>query len=261
MSAVLERTREVDRRAEPRPVTVRALVAVETRKLVDTRASVWIQVVVLVLCLAVTIAAFALPVDSRTQHVFVGYSGAVVSILLPMVAILALTSEWANGSILTPAVLVPRRWQILAAKFVALFLFATAWTALCLAIGTVATVAGGPEARDAAWDMGAGDVATFWIGIVLSTTMGAAFGAAFMNPAIAIVVYLVLPLAWSIVSQLVEVVGDLSRWLDSSVTFSHLLDGTMDEATDWWEVAASTGVWIALPLVVGLVRLSRREVS
>lgn len=246
-----------------RPVRHTALIAVEFRKLLDTRASVWIQAVVFALCLAVTVATLALPPEARTLHTFAGYSGAVISVLMPVIAILALTSEWANGSIVTSAVLVPQRWRTVAAKFVALIVFATLWTAIALALAVVATlfVTGVGAGPSEPWDLSARDIATYWLGVTLSTIMGAAFGAVFMNPAVAIVVYLVLPVAWSVTGQLLEAVGDLSQWLDSSVTFSHLLDGSMDTAQSWWEVAASVGVWVLAPLVVGLVRLSRREIQ
>jgi ABC-2 type transport system permease protein len=262
MTTVLSATHADITRTIHAPSTL-ALVRVEIRKLLDTRASLWIQAIVLLLCLAVTAAAFALPAEARSVQTFASYIGAVISLLMPVIAILSLTSEWANGSVVTSAVLIPRRWRTVGAKFVALTLFATAWTVVAFALASAATAiaAGTIDNTDQLWNLTTRDVFTFWLGIVLSTIMGAAFGAVFMDPAIGIVVYLVLPVAWTVVGQLVESAADLAQWLDSSITYSHLLDGSMDAARDWWEVAASTAVWVLVPLVIGLVRLARREVK
>lgn len=148
------------------------------------------------------------------------------------------------------------------AKLVAILASATVFSAFVLALAALATplaraLVGAPAGR---WDVGVEHSLTLWLGIVLSMLMGAAFGALVMNPAGAIVVYLVLPFAWSVVGQLVDGADDVAQWLDTSITYSRLLEGAVETGGQWQQIAVSTLVWVLLPLAAGLVRLGRREV-
>lgn len=117
------------------------------------------------------------------------------------------------------------------------------------------------DAPDGAWDLKWSHIGGVWLGMSLSMLIGVAFGTFFMNPALAIVIYLVLPLMWSLVSQLVATLSDASRWLDTSLTFRPLLDGTVNGSQEWAKVAVSSIVWVFVPLTLGIFRTFRREIK
>lgn len=51
------------------------------------------------------------------------------------------------------------------------------------------------------------------------------------------------------------------RWIDWNYTQVALFENGMDTATEWAMLASTTGIWIVLPLVVGLLLLPRSEVT
>ena len=238
------------------------LFRVELRKLIDTRPGFWLHVTVALLSAAAMSAVFASPEQMHTGAHFLSMGAVVAALLLPVTGILAMTTEWSNGSVMTTFAVTPRRHRIVVAKTGALLTTALASVGLLTAMAWLAswlasTVGDGPAEH---WDVDATHVATMALGVVLSMLMGVAFGAMFMSPAVAIVVYLVLPIAWSLIGATVESLADAATWLDTSQTFSPLLEGTIDTAEQWQHVAVSSLAWVVLPLGIGLVRLSRREI-
>ena len=55
--------------------------------------------------------------------------------------------------------------------------------------------------------------------------------------------------------------ADLQPWIDWNYTQVALFENETDTAREWAMLAATTGIWIALPLVVGLLFLRRSEVK
>ena len=96
------------------------LVAVELRKMVDTRAGFWLQVAMV--ALTVVVVVVRLLVGDAAHHTFqsvlnVGLQPAAV--LLAVVGILLVTSEWSQRTGLITFALVPVRSRVLAAKLLA----------------------------------------------------------------------------------------------------------------------------------------------
>lgn len=89
---------------------------------------------------------------------------------------------------------------------------------------------------------------------------GVAFGLILQNTPAAIVAYLVLPQAWSIVGDLVNGLHGVQPWLDLNTSTSHLVEASMN-AEHWAQLGAASLVWVALPLVAGIWRLGRSEVK
>lgn len=238
------------------------LVQLELRKLLDTRAGAWLHAAVAVLTVGVMAVAATADASLATGSRLVSFGAVAVSLILPVTGILALTSEWAQGSVVTTFVFVPRRSRVVLAKLLALAISATVASALVLVAGA-AVAAITRLFRDdpaGAWDVTATHALTLWLGILLSMAMGASVGSLVMIPPTAIVVYMGVPLAWSVGGQLVDSAQDLAPWLDTSVTFSRLLDASVSGTEQWQQVAVSTLVWVVVPLILGLVRLSRREI-
>ena len=87
---------------------------------------------------------------------------------------------------------------------------------------------------------------------------GIAFGAALLASAPAIVLYFVLPIGWSIIGSIAALEG-AARWLDGSRTLTPLVEETLS-GTQWARVAATLALWLVLPLLIGLWRITRGDV-
>src|SRR5205814_2512849 len=101
-------------RSHARPGIAR-LTAVELRKMTDTRAGFWLQLAVVALTVAVVVAAcrFARPED-QTLRSMLAIAVAPASVLLPIVGILLVTSEWSQRTGMVTFALVARRVRVIA---------------------------------------------------------------------------------------------------------------------------------------------------
>jgi ABC-2 type transport system permease protein len=244
-----------------RPGLVR-LTLVEMRKMVDTRAGKWLVGITGAISLAVvTIALFAGDGSDRTFRAFFEYCQYPVGLFLPVLGILLVTSEWSQRTALTTFTLTPERQRIAVAKLLA----ATAFGLLSLltsfagaALGNGLTLA--LDRGDGSWSLPGDLLAGAALFQVLSVVMGVAFGMLLMNPALAIVTYFVAPTVLSIVRELIPRTEKTISWIDLNAPMERLAAGTMNG--DMWErLAVSGAVWVLLPLVLGMIRLQRREVS
>src|SRR6478672_3653848 len=99
---------------------LRRLTMVELRKMVDTRAGFWLQLSVLALTVLVVVLSAVLGHnDDHTLADFLKNSVQPASVLLPIVGILLVTSEWSQNTTLTTFALVPQRSRVIAAKVLA----------------------------------------------------------------------------------------------------------------------------------------------
>ena len=237
------------------------LLAVETRKLVDTRAGLWLLVVIGLITAAV-IAGVLLTADPAglTFSRLALAAALPQSLLLPVLGILTATSEWSQRTGLLTFTLEPRRLRVGAAKLVAGLLVALAAVATSLAVGALANVAGMLWLDGVGtWRIGADVLAGGTLLQLISVAQGVAFGAAIGNSAVAIVAIFGLPTAWVLLTVLSDSVARLSRWVDLSATTGPLTNGSMTAAS-WGPLAVSVAIWVVLPLAVGAVRLVHREV-
>ena len=98
------------------------------------------------------------------------------------------------------------------------------------------------------------------LALVVLVTQGVAFGLLFLSTPIAIVSYLLVPTAWTLVVMLVSGLHGVAPWLDLNVGLGALMVGEMTPES-WAHLASSAAVWVALPLALGLGRTARREVA
>jgi ABC-2 type transport system permease protein len=244
--------------ADERPSFAR-LVAVELRKMVDTRAGFWLQILTLLLMgglVAVSIV-FGEDADSRFQDMF--WSALwPASMLLPVMGILLVTSEWSQRTSLITFTLVPRRARVIAAKLGAGLALAMAAVAVSLVMGVVGTVIASPGV-DGTWSLPPEMLGQAAVYVSFAMMLGFAFGMVLLVPAPAIVLYFVLPLVWASLASISALQG-AGRWLDSSQTLEPMTERAMN-ATEWAHVGTSVALWVGLPLVVGLWRVARKEVQ
>jgi ABC-type transport system involved in multi-copper enzyme maturation permease subunit len=179
-----------------------------------------------------------------------------VSRLLPLVLLMAMTAEWSQRTAMTTFTLEPRRGRVLAAKVLAGLTISVIAGLFALLAGTVAVLAASHAGRPVAEGWNWSQLAGFALFIVLTSAVGMAIGAALHNTAAAIVSYFVLAGLFSLLMiPALEKAGD---WINTGTTFGWVLTG--DWSGHGAQIAVCAALWIALPLAVGTVRTTRREV-
>jgi ABC-2 type transport system permease protein len=234
------------------------MLKVEWRKSLDTRAARWILAAVAVLGAAATSVPLLLPSEfEQGWKAYLMPCAVVLALLLPVVSLLTITSEWGQRTVLVTFTQEPRRVRVVAAKVlggVGLSMVASAY-ALAVAAGTLAV--SDALGRPVAWDLPGRYVAGLLAFVALNSLMGMAFGALLLNTPAALVLFFVLPTTWTLLSfGWFENVG---AWLDTAKTFAYVLEA--DWGTNTGKILVSAGFWVLLPLAIGARRAVHREVS
>ncbi|RQX15588.1 ABC transporter permease [Micromonospora ureilytica] len=244
-----------------RPSLLR-LSAVEVRKLVDTRAGRWLLITIgLVTALIVTLQLIYSNEADQTFPNFFVPSLLPVSVLLPVLGILSITSEWSQRTALTTYALVPRRERVVVAKLIAVMLTALASVLASLVFAAVGTLVASATGGAGTWIF---DWSLLLNAVILQVTgvlTGAAFGLLLLNPPLAIVGYFLLPTLWGVLGEMVKPLRGPSEWLDTSKTMEPLFSSDAVTGGQWGRIVVSLLVWMVLPLAAGLFRTLRREVS
>ena len=242
------------------------LVAVELRKMFDTRSGFWLVTggAIIAAVATVAIVVFA-PDEDLTYSQFAAAIGMPLTVFLPMTAILAVTSEWSQRTGLATFTLVPDRGRVVRAKAAATLVVGVASILLAFAIGALGNVVGSRIAGvPLTWDIPAGQVATIFVADALAMLMGFTLGVVLRNSAGAIVAYfvygLVLPAAFGALAGAQGWFRDLQGWVDFQFSSTRLYDEHVG-AVDWAHLATSGVLWLAIPLAIGLRLLARSEVK
>jgi hypothetical protein len=235
------------------------LVAVELRKMVNTRAGFWLQVAMVALTVVVVVAR--LLVGGATHHTFqavldVGMQPA--AILLPVLGILLVTSEWSQRTGLITFTLVPVRSRVLSAKLIASLLRAMAMLPMSVAVVAVGVLVSSPGV-EGTWSDAAPLIGQSAVYLTAEMLVGLGLGAILMAATPAIVLLFALPMAWMAVVSL-SVFSDVAPWVDDASTLGHMTVGVMS-ATQWAHAGTSLAIWMVLPLLIGARRITRREIT
>ena len=249
-----------------RPIPTTRLVGVELRKMFDTRAGFWLMASVGIVSVLATAAVIIwAPDEAITQNTFSTAIGMPLSIVLPIIAILSVTSEYSQRTGLTTYTLVPWRGRVMTAKVVATLLVGVAAMFVALAVGALGNVVGSAiTGLDATWDITLTQFGNIVLANVLGMLMGSMLGVLFRSSAGAIVGYfvssLVLPVAFGTLAAFQEWFRDLQPWVDVNFAVTRLYDQTMT-AEYWQQLGVSTLVWLWIPLALGLRAILRAEVK
>ena len=230
------------------------LTFVELRKMVDTRAGFWLQLATAVLTLAIVIV-FCLFAETEDLIFRDAFALAILpaSILLPIIGILLVSSEWSQRTALITFTLVPKRMRVMGAKIAASLVLGALVLMIALVVAVVAILA-----VDGAWTMGWGVFGQIALLCVTGVLTGVAFGAAFLSSAPAIVLYFALPLSWAALGS-IPFLNDAAQWLDTTRTTAPMTERLLT-GEEWAQFAASQALWLALPLAIGLYRIARGEI-
>jgi len=246
-------------------VPMHRLVAVELRKLVDTRAGFWLAAAIVIVSLAITGGLIAFADESAlTFESMFGLMNLPTGFLLPVLAILLVTSEWSQRTGLVTFSLEPRRSRIVTAKLATALVAAVGAVGVSLAFGALGTVlAGALRGGEAGtWNVEMPSLVGAVLTQLFALLMGFAFAMLVMNTPAAIVMFFVLPTAWSIVGEVVPWLRDnVQEWADFNLAQLPLMDGGWPTGDEWTRLAVSGSLWVLLPLVAGVWRLLRSEVK
>ena len=247
------------RSAQFAPIPFGRLLKVEWSKGVGTRSARWL----IGLTAAMTLAMMAIPLGfpddiDQTRTSYLTFAAFGVAVLLPVVGVLMLTTEWTQRTVLVTFTLEPRRGRVLAAKLAAGMLLGLAGSVFALAVAFASSgLATGALGRDVTNPDGLAPLLGFVPFVLLNMLWGMAFGAVLHNTAAAVTLLFVLPTVWNAIA--VGTLDKVGEWLDPSQGVSWLLEGTVDDHAG--QFVTSMSLWILLPLVGGLYRTVRREVS
>jgi ABC-type transport system involved in multi-copper enzyme maturation permease subunit len=240
------------------------LFAIELRKTIDTRAGFWLLVATALTTIGV--AAITLAAHNHqppTFGVLFQNTVGIGSTALPVLGILAITSEWSQRTAITTFALVPRRERVIVAKLLAGAALALAFVAVCLLTSVAATalvpvLVGG----DAEWDIAASSVAAAVPYMVMWMLVGAALGLLVMSSAPAIVLSFLIPIGLAGLTAAFPAADDVLRWIDLGNTSGELIAAEPAlSGADFAHVAAGFAILVLIPLALGFVRLHRREVT
>ncbi len=235
------------------------LVAVELRKIVDTRAGFWMQVATVALTALVAIVALA--VGDAADHTFAAVLDLAVfpaAVLLPVAGVLLVTSEWSQRTGMVTFTLVPVRSRVLGAKVIASLALTVAMLAMCAAVVAAGVLVASPPV-DGAWSDAGTLIAQTAVYLAGGVLTGVAFGAVLLASAPAIVALFALPIAWTALASL-SLFADVAPWLDTRLALAPLHQEVLN-ATQWAQAGTALAVWMLLPLLVGTWRITRRPLS
>src|SRR4051794_28029968 len=150
------------RRAEIAQIPLSRVVRVELRKMFDTRSGFWLIASIAITGLIATIATIAFaPEKDLTYYNFAKAIGYPITVILPMIALLSITSEWSQRSGLTTFTYVPSRRRLVLAKTLSSVTVAIVSMLFAFAVGAVGNVIGTAIAgTPTVWDLSVAHAST-----------------------------------------------------------------------------------------------------
>ena len=253
-------------RPAPRPIPLTRLLKVELVKMFDTQAGFWLMVSIAATAVIATgaVILFA-PDDALTYDSFAAAIGFPMVVVLPVIAVLSVTSEWSQRSGLTTFTLVPHRGRTILAKGLVAVAIGVVSVVLAFGIGAVGNVVGSALAGvDTTWDLGLDNLLYIILANVLGMMLGFMLGMLLRNSAGAIVGYFVVsfvlpPLSFLLATNQ-EWFAKAQSWVDFNFAQGYLFEGEMS-GEHWAQLGVTSLVWIALPMAFGLWRVLRAEVK
>lgn len=248
--------------ADLRPVSFATLTLVEWRKQLDTRAGRWMLAVIAIITAAVLAVMMAVNGGNHSFSAFVVGTTTPMAMLLPIVGVLAATSEWSQRTALVTFTLEPRRTRVGLAKVVGAIGSGLALLVLTVGLAALAHLLV-ITFRDAdpAWDVSVRAVLYLALSVVLFMAQGVGFGLLLRSTPAAIVTLLLAPTLFGLVGGLVPGMADVLPWIDLGTAGEPLLFGSALDGQGWAQLGTATLIWVVAPLAGGLWRTARSEIS
>lgn len=253
-------------RPAPAPIPMSRLVAVELRKSFDTRSGFWLLAGIGILALGATVAVILFaPDDALGYGTFATAFGFPMAVILPIVAILSVTSEWSQRTGLTSFTLVPHRSRVIAAKAIVALAVGVVSMLFAAAIGAVGNIVGSAIAGvETTWGVTLADLGYIVLANILGMAVGFMLGVLIRSSPGAIVGYFVysfvLPTITMALAQTQEWFAGKQAWLDFNYAQGALFEGSVS-GEQWAQLGVTGLLWLVIPLVIGVRLVLRSEVK
>jgi ABC-2 type transport system permease protein len=254
-------------RVVPARIPFSRILWVELTKMFNTRSGFWLAASIGITALLATGAVIVFAPDSAmTYDNFGAAVGVPMVILLPIIAILSVTSEWSQRSGLTTFTLVPKRDSVIWAKLLIAVALGAVSIVMALGIGAVGNLVGAAMTGiDPVWDVSLNQATSLVTANVLGLLIGFMLGVLIRSSAAAIVGYFiygfVLAGLTSVLAASQEWFRDLQPWIDFNYTQGLLFEGWPVGGEAWAQLGATAVGWLVVPLTVGLWLVRRSEVK
>lgn len=250
------------------PIPFTRLVKVELRKSYDTRAGFWLLAVtagLAALVMVITLIAAAVEGFAIEFGTLLATTTYTTTLLLPVLGIMLVTSEWGQRTSMTTFTLEPHRARVVLAKLVAGLVLALLVAVVAVVAAVVSNLLyGAVSSNPTSWELGETSLPGFLVLQGIGMLTGFALAALLLNTAAAIVVFFaysfVLPAVFAITSGLIGWVADVRPWVDFGNAQVPLFDWSMD-GVEYAHLLVSGLIWLVLPLALGLWRVLRAEVK
>ena len=232
------------------------LVAVEARKMVDTRAGR----VLLATAALLTVLEGGLAVwrrGSAPLNLTTFLTSASLILLTPTVGVLALSSEWTHRTALVTFTLEPRRERVYLAKLAAAVTVGAVLGVIADLVTVASLLTAAATAGSAPQWSGAEGLYQNLVGAAIFMLLGAALGAATMSSAPALVAYYCAPIAVEVAGNYLP--GNNLDWINGPAALARLAE--FDVSGHVAVTLTATAGWILLPLLIGWWRLRRRDIA
>jgi ABC-2 type transport system permease protein len=237
------------------------LVRVELRKILDTRAGMWL--LLSIGALTATVLVFYLILAHKSDLTFDNALTAAVApqtLLLPVLGALAITSEWSQRTGLVSFTLEPSRGRIVGAKAVALVILGLGVVVVGYVLAAVANLVGLGIRGQGDWNYHVGWGVNVVLGQILTVLEGFGLGMLLMSSAAAIVVYYMARVVFPILLGVIPGLQHVAPWIDLNTPLGNLF-GHQLSGDGWLQLAITVAIWVGVPTTVGFYRLKRSEVK
>lgn len=251
------------------PIPFSRLVRVEMRKAYDTRAGLWLLISTAALTAVVMVIQLAVGAVQEsvtlTYNSFLTSTNFSIAILLPVIGILLLTSEWSQRTAMVSFSLEPRRPHVVLAKLAVGVVLAVLAVVIALVLAALCNAVYGVISTDPVeWNLSLDQTAAFLLLQLIGMLTGFAFAALLLNSPAAIVLFMVysfvLPGLFELGAQLIGWFDTIRPWIDFNFAQNPLVDASMT-GQDWSHFAVSGVIWLVVPLAIGWWRVLRAEVK
>ena len=154
--------------------------------------------------------------------------------------------------------LVPVRSRVIGAKLIASLVLAGGMLAMAVGVVAAGALVASPGG-DGTWSDVAPLIGQSAVYLGGGMVVGVAFGAILLASAPAVVVLFTLPTAWAAVVSL-SFFADVAPWLDTSRALGPMPREVVS-TTQWAHAGTALALWMLLPLLIGIWRITRREVA
>jgi ABC-2 type transport system permease protein len=250
------------------PVPLPRLIRVELRKMFNTRSGFWLMASIVIAAVLTTVGVILFAPDSElTYSTYIQGIRLPIAVILPIIAILSVTSEWSQRTGLTTFTLVPHRRRVVAAKAISSVTVGVLAVIVALTIGALGNLAGAAVTGNAlVWDASPLECLHFVLGSILSLMIGFMLGVLIRASIGAIVAYFVyqfvLPGILGLLAASQTWFQDLQPWIDLQYAQGNLFlfNGPLT-AEQWANIGITGVIWLLIPLLIGLRFAVRSEVK